>query len=158
VQPADLQVSVGGVELAAFASAARAPMRESDFLLFYVPGRPDSVQEVEIGVGAGASRMEEVYVGPGETEGDVTYAVATTAETAEFETGDAIRHILTGFADQQVWLLDITDSLRPKLLFGAEILSVNGEQGLYFSYAPEQPARCLAVGASAVLGADAASR
>ncbi len=153
IDPAALKVLVDGEETALFVSAWRGPMKAGDYLLFYAA---DGVAEIR--TGAEALRMEEVYAGPADDAGDAWYGAATEEGTLAFETQAGIlRYLLIGFTDEQVHVLDVTATARPKLLYGYSRLQVNGEAGVYLG-CEAAGAKLLAVGDHAVREVEFAER
>jgi len=97
-----------------------------------------------------ALRMEAVYAAPGEGEA-MWYGVASEAGELAFETSpDVTRYLLIGFPEEAVLILDVTDALRPRFLYGYGWLQVEGQAGIYLGYEGD-PAKLLAVGDSAVV-------
>ncbi|MBP7830717.1 MAG: NF038132 family protein [Kiritimatiellae bacterium] len=148
--PATLQVLINGEETAMFVSAWRGAMKDGDYLLFYAPDGADD-RTGEIRTDPAALRMEEVYAGPGDEGEDVWYGVADENGGLSFETSPEVaRYLLIGFADMPACVLDVTEALHPKMLYGYAWLLHEGSEGLYLSYFTETPAKIVAAGGAAI--------
>jgi len=143
IDPATLQVCVGGREVAAFVTAFRGPMKAGDYILFYLAG--EDGQAVEVRTGTEGLRMEEVYVAPSDELGAVWYGVAQYGMIQFIATTEWTHYLLAGFSGKAVCVLDVTDEVKPRLLYGYAWLTLPSETGLYLSYPTEKPARCIAV-------------
>jgi hypothetical protein len=150
IDPATLKVLVGGEEVALFVTAWRGPMKAGDFVLFYAP---ESAGEkgCEIRTGENALRMEEVYAAPADGEGAVWYGTADDTGKLSFQTSEDIaRYLLMGFADDVVYVLDVTDAEAPKLLYGYAWLTQGAETGVYLSYFAAETASLVGISDPAV--------
>jgi len=148
--PATLQVFIDGEETALFVSAWRGPMEDGDYLLFYVPEGTET-RSCEIRAGANALRMEEVFAGPNDNGDAVWYGLADETGALAFEaTMEVSRYLLVGFADTFLCVLDVTDALHPKILYGYAWFFHEGSEGLYLSYLTEAPAQMMAAGGGAI--------
>ena len=146
-----IAVWIGEEPVAIYSTAAGRPMSESDFLLFSTENLPATNVTIRVGDGPGV-RMTEVNVTPEAAESDLWLWQAQAPQTVRFETSpEQRRYWLRGLTDDTVWLLDVTDARRPRMLVGAEWLAIDGELGVHLGNPAETPARCLGVGASAVI-------
>jgi hypothetical protein len=150
--PSALKVHVAGAEVPAFVASSGATLQPGDVVLFYHEHEPGSTHEVAVSCGENALRMPTTYVGPSSEEGDVCHGVAADGRVLSFLTDDGcVRHLLTGFSDEWVWLLDITAPGGARVLFGAENVSVENEMGVYLTYRGDEARQCVAIGQRAVI-------
>jgi hypothetical protein len=146
---ANLQIWVNGVEVPGYLSTTGV-LHNSDFAAFLVAGS-NGTASCEVRFGPSAMRMEEVYVGPLWDPGAVAVYEAVSNRVAFSLTPDVMYCLLTGFVEDPVWIFDVTDPVKPLLLFGAETIWLAEEFGVYFSYPVENRVMCLAFDNSAVL-------
>jgi uncharacterized repeat protein (TIGR01451 family) len=141
-----VRVHVNGGQVSAYVPASGRPMQEGEALLFYVGPAADEPVEVTVDLGGRGRRMEEVYAGPTWEDGALWYGQASQGRAMAFLASPEIaRYLLIGFADEWIWVFDVTDEFRPKMLVGAETLLVDGQAGLYLSYPVAEAALCLAL-------------
>jgi hypothetical protein len=151
IAPERLQVYVNGREVAALLAVQGEMLRDEDVVYFYLPSG-HGAQSVELRACPDALRMEEVYVGPMDGEGDVWCGVAGENNILSFEAAPRyVRHLLMGFEQEPVRVLDVTDSRKVKWLFGYSSITTRGDLGLYLSYSTDKPANCMAVDDRAVI-------
>jgi hypothetical protein len=73
-------------------------------------------------------------------------------QVARVEVGpDRVRYLISGFIENQAWLLDVTEATKPRLMIGAQWIQISGEAGLYFSHPDGGTAQCVGVGTTAVV-------
>jgi hypothetical protein len=153
LDPSQLQIYVNGKQVAAYVSAAGATLSEGDYVLFYAPDA-GTAQSCDLGIGTNATRMALVFARPSRANGDVWAELAGPDQEMFFDAStNYVRYILGDFSETPVWVLDITDPSRSKLLYGYSYIgSTNGLSAVYLSYPSpaSEPARCTAVGQQAV--------
>ena len=147
LDPAALKVYLSGAEVAAFVTAADAPLADGDCILFYVPESTNG-WECALAIGPDARRMGLVDARPSRAAGDVGTAVADAAQALCFDaTTNCVRYLLADFAAAPVWVLDVTDTGSPRMLYGyAYLTAADGHTAVYLSVPPAgTPVRCYAV-------------
>jgi hypothetical protein len=145
----DLQVWVGGEEVALMVQASGDTLRRGDSVYFYVPEGTEELS-CEIRSGPDALRMEWDYAAP-QDGGELWTGVALVSGLLPFEVTPAwTRYLLVGFAGEDVMVLDLADPRRPRMLFGFAWLYLPGQSGLYLSHSVSGPTSCLAVEAAAI--------
>jgi hypothetical protein len=138
-----LAVRVNGQPSAIMVTAENRPLRDSDLILLYVPNAGD---EVKVGTGTSALRMEAVYAGPVWDDGETWMGISEDGNQLAFAVGPTfVRYLLADFADSTAWVLDVTDVTKPRLLVGVENMMTAHGVGLYLSYGGTNEARCIAV-------------
>jgi hypothetical protein len=137
----ELKIYVGGEEVAAYVTLSHGTMESDDYVVFYVDV---GGAQVDVRRGPDPLRMEEIETPPTD-EGEVWYGSADTSGVAAFAVDEAhTRYLLVGFTEEPVLVVDVSDTLVPKLLYGYAVLTVKGEIGAYLGYT--QPgAECIAV-------------
>jgi hypothetical protein len=107
-------------------------LADDDYLLFYSP----MGEQVRIGYADGdVVRMPFRFVFPEFGEGDVWVGGLDGESNDVLVTSSRqyVRYLITGFQEDTVWLLDVTDAVLPSLLLGAELIQIDDEIGVYFS-------------------------
>jgi hypothetical protein len=152
LDPVQLKVQMGGVDIASYVSAAGPGLVEGDFVLFYAPVAGTN-QEYTVAIGTNAMRMGLVYARPSRAPGEVWAGIAEEGKTLDFAVStNYVRYLLMDFLETPVWVMDVTDPKQAKMLYGYSTLQpgTNGLTGVYLSYPGIPSAACKAVGAEAV--------
>jgi uncharacterized repeat protein (TIGR01451 family) len=146
LDPKTLAVRVGGVSVPAYVSSQGQYMGADDFILFYAPKSLKGLA-CQVTVNEPGAVMEVVPAAPTHAAGQVFGAAAGLDQKIRFKTDPEVaRYFLHGFYDTPVWVLDVTVPTNAVMLYGyAYVMLTNGESAVYLSYAPDAPARCLAV-------------
>ena len=142
IDAAELQLTVDGEPLAAFSTVWCGALGEGDYFLVYLPAGANS-REIGVTVSDDALRMEYTYAEP--IGGDVWVGVADNGMLSFTTHPDVPSYLLIGFDEDGALVLDVTDPLRPQILFGFASLVVDSGSGLYLSHASDTPAPCIAV-------------
>ena len=146
-----IQVWVNEEPISIFATAAGRPMAEEDWILFSLEGLAVTNVTVDLS-GEPGLRMEMIYARPSRVAGEMGQVRVGLDQVARMEvTPDKVRYLMSGFTGGSAWLLDVTEPGHPRLMIGAQWVSIEGEGGVYFSHPERGPAVCIGVGSTAVV-------
>jgi len=99
--------------------------------------------------------MELVHARPSRSFGDVWTEIAGPDQNVVFIVStNYVRYLLADFVSTPVWVLDVADPARTKLMFGfSYVRGSNGLSAVYLSYpgAGDTPIKCTAIGEQSVL-------
>ena len=154
VDPARLRVLVDGEEVAVYVSSYGSMFQSYDYVLVYLDNPEQETRTISLAYsGAGEPmRMGYRFVFLSDTEGATwTGRVPEGAAQFRYSLAEAYaRCLITGFSDSLIWLLDITKQTEPVILVGSDVLTVNGEVGLYYSDPETSAADVIAIEAGAI--------
>ena len=148
VDPAKVQVVVGGQEVARFVSAEQTVLRSGDYLIFYAPPSEAS-REVAIRLlETNALDMAWTYARPRSGAGTVGLETVDEPGRARFSIQpENVRTLVSGFTQSSIWALNVTDPGHPSLLYGYNVVprAGSGEYAVYLSLATNTVAEVIAV-------------
>ena len=152
MDPSQIQILIQGQQVAAYVSAGATTLSEGDYILFYASSAADLCA---IGMGTNALRVELISARPSRATGDVWAEIVGPDQQVSFVVStNYIRYILADFEKTPVWVLDISDPVKTKLMYGFSYARVaNGLSAVYLSYpsAASEPATCKAIGETAII-------
>jgi hypothetical protein len=151
LDPAQLQVWVGGKEVAAYVHGAGQILEERDYILFYAPVSTEGL-ECTLRTGTSALRMDLVYTTPSRSTGPVFTGLAGEEQRVDFTvTTNHVRYLLADFSAVPVWVMDVTDPGQVRMMYGfSYVRGSNGLSAVYLSYPDVSKASCTAIGEQAI--------
>jgi hypothetical protein len=142
-----LAVELDGISIARFMSADELASAD-DFVLFYVAASNESVSVSLRDDEELALEMAWDYARPHAGAGEVVMAAVSGAGIAYVDVApEVVRVLISGFTSPRVWVLDVTDTDRPILLYGYAVVKQEAlnEYAVYLSVNRQQVTRLIAV-------------
>jgi uncharacterized repeat protein (TIGR01451 family) len=146
-----LRVLINEEPVSIFVTTEGQPMSDEDWVLISTEGLTVTNLTIDLRGDPGL-RMEMLFARPSRVAGDVGVTRVGPEQVARVEVGpDRVRYLISGFIENQAWLLDVTEATKPRLMIGAQWIQISGEAGLYFSHPDGGTAQCVGVGTTAVV-------
>lgn len=144
-----LSIAVDGREVAALATIEHGPLAEEDEVLFHLPAGATSIRIRSL---SDPLRMERAAAPPVFADSEIWMGSASDEGVATMPIeSNLTRHMVIGFRDSPVYLFDVSEPHRPRVLTEFAVLEVDDELGIYFSYPASEAGSCLAVDAEGIL-------